>query len=101
MYYQMLLEYMQRRSEMENEAFNNMVEQSNEEEMATTFKTIFETVREEGVEEGIELGSKNTYQVVVLISSTSKSDAVIAKELNVSEEFVKKMRQKWNKDTQK
>ncbi len=112
MYYQMLLEYIQRRSEMENEAFNNMVEQSNEEEMATTFKTIFETAREEafeqgvgqgielGIEQGVELGSEKTIQAFFLINSTSKSDAVIAKELNTSEEFVKKIRQKLNSNTQ-
>ena len=86
----MLFEYMQRRSELENDDFNAIVEQSNNEEM-TTFKTIFqvarEEAREEGKEEGIEKGIK------IIIRTTRMKDAAIAKEFDVSEEYVKKIRQ--------
>ena len=57
--------------------------------MAYTFKTIFETAREEAREKAL--------QAIILIKSTDKSDAIIAEELKISEEFVKKVRQRWNK----
>ncbi len=57
--------------------------------MAYIFKTIFETAREEAMEK--------TLQAIILIKSTDKSDAIIAEELKVSDEFVRKMRQRWNK----
>ena len=69
--------------------------------MAYTFKTIFETAREQGFQQGFEIGFQrgveSAFQAVVLINSTDKSDATIAKEINLSEEFVKKVRQAVNK----
>ncbi len=81
-YLQMLLEYMQRRTEMENEAFNAIVEQSNDKEMTTTFKTIFETAREKAEAKGVR----------ALIRTTLLSDEEIAKELEVLVSFVKSIR---------
>ena len=43
-YLHMLYEYMQRRSELDNEQFQEIVEQSNSEKMVAEFKTIFQTV---------------------------------------------------------
>ena len=122
MYVEMLFEYMQRRTELENEAFNTIVEQSNEEEMTTTFKTIFETAREEGeaagfekginigeakgleqgLEQGLERGLEqgleqglsigDTKAVKALVKTTQLSDDEISKELEVSVDFVKMIR---------
>ena len=68
--------------------------------MAYTFKTIFETAREQGFQQGFEIGFQRgvviALQAIDLINSTDKSDATIAKEINLSEEFVKKLRQRWN-----
>ena len=86
MYVEMLFEYMQRRSELENDDFNEIVEQSNDEEMTTTFKTIFQVAREEAAELATEKA------VRAFIRTTQMKDSVIAKELGVSEDFVKKIR---------
>ena len=83
----MLFEYTQRRSELENDDFNEIVEQSNDEEMTTTFKTVFQVAREEGREEATEKAVK------AFILTTQMTDAAIAKALEVSEDYVKKVRQ--------
>ena len=57
-YLRMLYEYMQRRSRLNNEQFQKVVEQSNSEEMSTQFKTIFQVAREEGVTTGIAIAIK-------------------------------------------
>ena len=105
-YLQMLYEYMQRRAELENQEFQELVQQSNSEEMVAEFKTIFQTAREEGREEaisefktifqtareeGIEIGLVKA--VKVLIRTTRMSDTAIALELDVSKEWVKSIRQ--------
>ena len=94
MYVEMLFEYMQRRSELENDDFNAIVEQSNNEEM-TTFKTIFQVAREEAREEGKEEGKEEGIEkgIKIIIRTTRMKDAAIAKEFDVSEEYVKKIRQ--------
>ena len=99
MYVEMLFEYMQRRSELENEDFNEIVEQSKNEEMSTTFKTIFQVAREEattlgkkeGKKEGLEQGLEKAIKAFIL--KTRMTDAAIAEALEVSEDYVKKIRQ--------
>ena len=97
MYVEMLIEYMQRRSELESEEFKELVEQSKDEEMGKTVKTIFEVVREEGKllgrEEGFNIGAETMLKAVKLIHTTRMSDADISNELQVSEDFIKKVRQ--------
>ena len=103
MYVEMLFEYMQRRSELENDDFNEIVEQSKNEEMSTTFKTIFQVAREEattlgkkegkkeGLEQGLEQGLEKAIKAFIL--KTRMTDAAIAEALEVSEDYVKKVRQ--------
>lgn len=107
MYVEMLFEYTQRRSQLENEEFNEIVEQSKEEKMSTTFKTVFQVAREEatalglkegkqkGLQEGLKEGLKEGLEksIKALIRLTRLDDAAIAKELEVTEEYVKKIRQ--------
>ena len=87
----MLYEYMQRRSELNNEEFQEIVEQSNSEKMVAEFKTIFQTAKEDG----IAIGTRETTRNVIrsLIRTTRLSDAVIALSLSVSIELVKKNRE--------
>ena len=108
-YLHMLYEYMQRRSELTNEAFLEVVEQSNSEEMVTEFKTIFQTASEEGLAKGLAKGhakglaeglalkeeavtEKVRIAVKGFIQKTRLSDAVIADTLDVSVELVKTVR---------
>ena len=86
-YLQMLYEYMQRRSKLNNEQFQKVVEQSNSKEMAAEFKTIFQVAREEGRDEAICFAIKG------FINTTRLSDATIALALNVSVELVKTIRE--------
>ena len=92
---EMLFEYMQRRSELENDDFNDIVEQSNDEEMTTTFKTVFQVAREEGKEEGKEEGMEKGMEKAIraFILTTQMKDAAIAKALDVLEDHVKTIRQ--------
>ena len=79
---------MQRRSELENDDFNEIVEQSNDEEdMTTTFKTVFQVAREEAAELATEKAVK------AFILTTRMTDAAIAKASEVLEDYVKKVRQ--------
>jgi hypothetical protein len=98
MYLEMLYEYMQRRSGMDNEEFNETVEQSNSKEMVAEFKTIFQTAREEGREEGIAIGEAKAAELMrksiqLLVRTTQMTDKEIASELGITEDFVKKLRQ--------
>ena len=109
-FFKMLLEYMQRRSELEEKEFNDIVEQEIEPDMATKFKTIFEVAEERALEkgkvEGIAIGeekgmaigeakSKETMHktISVLVRTTSLTDAQIAEELDTDESLVKSIRQ--------
>jgi hypothetical protein len=112
-FFKMLLEYMQRRSELENEEFNDIVQQKLEPDMATKFKTIFEVAEEKALEkgkiegkiEGMAIGeekgkaigeamSKETLHkaISVLIRTTSLTDKQIAEELGAEESLVKSIR---------
>jgi flagellar biosynthesis/type III secretory pathway protein FliH len=108
-FFKMLLEYMQRRSELENEEFNDIVQQKLEPDMATKFKTIFEVAEakalEKGKIEGMAIGeekgkalgeamSKETLHkaISVLIRTTSLTDKQIAEELGAEESLVKSIR---------
>jgi hypothetical protein len=57
-FFKMLLEYMQRRSELEPEVFDEIVEQKLNPEMATQFKTSFEVAEERGEKRGIAIGEQ-------------------------------------------
>ena len=101
-YLQMLYEYMQRRSELDNEEFQKVVEQSNSEEMVAEFKTIFQVAREEGFikgeankQEAVTEAVKETTRTAIkgFIQKTRLSDAVIADTLDVSVELVKTIRE--------
>ena len=81
---------MQRRSELENDGFNEIVEQSNDEEMTTTFKTVFQVAREEATELATQLTTEKAIKGLIL--TTRMKDAAIAKALGVSEDYVKKIR---------
>jgi hypothetical protein len=48
-FFKMLLEYMQRRSKLEPEVFDEIVEQKLNPDMATKFKTSFEVAEEKGI----------------------------------------------------
>ena len=89
-YLQMLYEYMQRRSKLNNEQFQKVVEQSNSEEMVAQFKTIFQVAREEGVTKGRDEAMR--FAIKSLVGKTRLSDTIIALTLNVSIELVKAIR---------
>ena len=55
-FFKMLLEYMQRRSQLEDEEFNKNVEQKLDPDMATNFKTIFENAEEKAEKRGEQKG---------------------------------------------
>ena len=57
-FFKMLLEYMQRRSELEPEIFNEIVEQKLNPDMATQFKTSFEVAEERGEKRGMAIGEQ-------------------------------------------
>ena len=99
-YLQMLYEYMQRRSKLNNEQFQEVIEQLNPEEMAAT-ETIFDAYRKKGLAEGLAEGLalkqeavKETTRIAIkgFINKTRLSDAVIADTLDVSVELVKTIR---------
>ncbi len=101
-YLQMLYEYMQRCSELDNEEFQKVVEQSNSEEMATQFKTIFEVAEENAYAKGLALKQeavteavKETTRTAIkgFVQKTRLGDAVIADTLDVSVELVKTIRE--------
>ena len=94
-YLRMLYEYMQRRSKLNNEQFQKVVEQSNSEDMVTQFKTIFQVAREEATVIATEIATEKTIYFAIkgFINTTRLSDATIALALNVSVELVNKIRE--------
>ena len=98
-YLQMLYEYMQRRSKLDSEAFQKVVEQSNSEKMVAEFKTVFQVAREEGKKEGEEEGITKgkdaaiSFAIKGFINKTRLGDAVIADTLDVSVALVKTIRE--------
>jgi Putative transposase, YhgA-like len=106
-FFKMLLEYMQRRAQIETEEFEDIVEQNIDDEMATkkVFKTMFE-VREEraklegelkGKLEGELKGELKGLRKAIFLSlkTASLTDAQIAFELDIDESFVKSVRQEF------
>ncbi|MDZ7876305.1 MAG: Rpn family recombination-promoting nuclease/putative transposase [Saprospiraceae bacterium] len=92
-FFKMLLEYMQRRSKMEKEEFDNIVEQNLEEDMATKriFKTTFEVAEERAEARG---EAKMLRKAIVLLLQTSTfTNSQIAKALEANEAFVATVRQ--------
>ena len=94
-YLQMLYEYMQRRSKLDSQAFQKVVEQSNSKEMVAEFKTVFQVAREEGEEKGITKGrdAAIAFAIKGFINKTRLGDAVIADTLDVSVALVKAIRE--------
>ena len=109
-FFKMLLEYMQRRSDLEDAEFNKIVEQKLEPDMVTNFKTIFENAEERaekrgeqkgiaiGEQKGIAIGEAMSKEILnkaiaVLLRTTSLTDGQIAKELETDEAFVKTIRE--------
>ena len=90
----MVLEYMQRRSKLGNDAFEEILNKTNP-DMATNFKTFIEVAEEKGLEKGIEKG------VIAFIRSTNLTDAQIAKELDVEIDYVQDIRQRMKSVTKK
>jgi predicted transposase YdaD len=102
-FFKMLLEYMQRRAQIETEEFEDIVEQNIDDEMATkkVFKTMFE-VREEKAELRGELKGKLEGElkglrkaIFLALKTSSLTDAQIALELDIDETFVKSVRQEF------
>ena len=98
-YLQMLYEYMQRRSKLDSQAFQKVVEQSNSKEMVAEFKTVFQVAREEGKAEGKKEGEEKgrdaaiSFAIKGFINKTRLGDAVIADTLDVSVALVKTIRE--------
>ena len=90
-YLRMLYEYMQRRSKLNNEQFQKVVEQSNSEDMVTQYKTIFQVAEEKAAEKATEKAI--CFAIKGFINTTRLSDATIALALNVSVELVKAIRE--------
>ena len=86
---------MQRRSKLNNEQFQKVVEQSNSGDMVTQFKTIFQVAEEKGKKEGEEKGrdAAISFAIKGFISKTRLGDAVIADTLDVSLALVKAIRE--------
>ena len=85
-FFKMLLEYMQRRSKLEEEEFNELVEQKIDTNMGTQIKTIFEAAEERAANQTLR---KN---IAGLMRETRLSDAKIALALGVTEALVKEVR---------
>jgi hypothetical protein len=117
-FFKMLLEYMQRRSELDPEVFDEIVEQKLDPDMATKFKTSFEVAEERGEKRGIAIGEQKGIAIgeqigeqkgiaigearakeilhkaiVTVIRTTSLSDAEIAEELETNVDLVASIRQ--------
>jgi hypothetical protein len=92
-FFKMLLEYMQRRSKIEQPEFDNIVEQNLEKDMAKRkiFKTSYEIVAEQAEAKG---EAKMLHKAIQsFVRTTALSNAQIAKELDTNEAFVASVRQ--------
>jgi hypothetical protein len=89
-FFEMLLEYMQRRSELEEAEFKNFIEQKINQDMGTQVKTIFEAAREQGDMQG---DMRRLRKVIInMIQKTQFSDKEIALIVDTTEAFVKQLR---------
>ena len=93
-FFEMLLEYMQRRSELEEAEFNKNIEQKMNQDMGTQVRTMFERAREEGAAEGEARGEARILRrnIESLIQETQWTDDKIAHVLRTTEDFVKQVR---------
>ncbi|MBL7816309.1 MAG: Rpn family recombination-promoting nuclease/putative transposase [Saprospiraceae bacterium] len=89
-FFKMLLEYAQRRSKLEPEPFNEIVNQNLEPDMATNIKTIFEVAEEKGMERGIEKGKIEFTKNLLLNSDFSIEKIALLVGVDVA--FVKKVK---------
>lgn len=88
----MILEYMQRRSNLPEEEFNEVIKII-EPDMVSSIKTIFEVAEERGMEKGMEKAMEKA--IVAFIRTTKLSDVQIAEELDVDLDLVKSIRLKF------
>lgn len=65
-FFKMLLEYMQRRSDLETDEFDNIVQQNMNQDMATSVKTMFEVAEERAELRGKECGEKQSNRLTAL-----------------------------------
>jgi Putative transposase, YhgA-like len=114
-FFKMLLEYMQRRSELEEKEFTEIIQQILEPDMATQFKTIFELADERSearaeakvaaataaataaaatAAAAVEAKFKESLRkaVLSLIRTTALSDAQIAEEMDLEVSYIKSIR---------
>ncbi len=84
--FEMLLEYMQRRSELEEAEFNKNIEQKMNQDMGTQVKTMFEAAEERGAAKILRRTIEG------LIQETKWADAKIAHVLRTTEDLVKQVR---------
>ncbi|MBL7816328.1 MAG: Rpn family recombination-promoting nuclease/putative transposase [Saprospiraceae bacterium] len=92
-FFKMLLEYMQRRSQLQGDIFNELVEQKLEPTMVTNFKTIFEVAEEKAKIEGKIEGEiqKSRVAIINMLKLRTFPIEQIADVLEVELEFVKQM----------
>ena len=97
----MILEYMQRRSELQKEDFDDIINNEIEPEMTTRVQTIFEYAEEQGKAQGMQQGmqqgiaiAKATLETSIefCIQVTGLADEQIAAGLNTEVELVKSIR---------
>ena len=96
-FFKMLLEYMQRRSKLEAEEFNHIVEQKLKPDMTMNIKTIFEVAEERGREEGREEGEIKKARIAILnmLKMNMFPLEQIADILDVELDFVLNIREEW------
>ena len=97
-YYNMLVEYSQRRSGLEPVPFNKIVEQLKEENMATAFKSVLVYRDELAIKKGMALVEEGPLRnaVQLLIKTTNLTNAEIAENIGVKIDFVEGIRQEIN-----
>lgn len=111
--FRMILEYMQRRSDLPEKEFNEIIDKL-EPDMSTKFKTIFEVAEEKGLEKGLAIReaeaneakaeaneaktqaneAKGAMQnaVIAFIQTTALTDSQIADAFQIEVDFVKALR---------
>ena len=92
-FFKMLLEYVQRRSQLEADKFNQIVQQKLKPNMVANIKTIFEIAEEKAELRGIEKGKQEAIRnaIINMLKLKNFSNAQIADLLEVDINFVKKV----------
>ena len=92
-FFKMLLEYIQRRSKMEADEFNKIVQQKLEPDMGANIKTIFEVAEEKAELRGIEKGIEKAARIAIInmLKLKSFSNRQISDILEIDIDFVQKV----------